>query len=150
MGELLEKRVQVVRADFWVSASAEIQPDSCELSPRPAVPFGLRSSQSWVEDHVTFFQSAFGLLSLVAVCGTLTACDGKAQQAAAMDEIYRQVVDDTVTQYNMVKRQGGPIDICVHAGLVAAAYLQAKDEPGYATWKDRQKADCETAGMPSQ
>jgi hypothetical protein len=88
----------------------------------------------------------------LTICLGIAACDDgkaqKAQQAAFMAEIHAQVVKDSVTQYNMVKRQGGPIDRCVHAGLVAAAYLQAKDEPNYASWKSVERTDCEAAGMP--
>jgi hypothetical protein len=90
----------------------------------------------------------------LAVCLVAAACDDgkaqKAQQAAFMAEIHDQVVKDSMVQYNMVKRQGGPIDRCVHAGLVAAAYLQAKDESNYATWKTVERTDCEAAGMPPQ
>jgi len=41
-------------------------------------------------------------------------------------------------------------DVCVHAGLVAAAYLQAKDEENYREWKATEKTDCVAAGLPSE
>jgi len=34
-------------------------------------------------------------------------------------------------QYEIAARHGGAIDVCVQAGLVTAAYLQAKDESHY-------------------
>ncbi|OAK66912.1 hypothetical protein A3K87_05040 [Variovorax paradoxus] len=90
------------------------------------------------------------LVVVAAVCFAIVACDGKAQQAAVLEDIYQQVVDDSIVQYNMVKRQGSAIDLCVHAGLVSAAYLQAKDEPHYASWKQTERTDCAAAGMPQQ
>jgi hypothetical protein len=88
------------------------------------------------------------LIFFAVACLAVAACDGKAQQAALMDDIYKQVVNDSIVQYNMVKRQGSAIDLCVHAGLVSAAYLQAKDEPRYASWKQTERSDCAAAGMP--
>lgn len=58
------------------------------------------------------------------------------------------VAKDSVDQYEIAKRSGKAIDICVHAGLVSAAYLQAKNEPEYKKWKAIETADCERAGMP--
>lgn len=60
----------------------------------------------------------------------------------------RQVIDDSVKQYEISKRSGTKIDACVHAGVVAAAFLQAKDEDGYTQWKATEKKDCTRAGMP--
>jgi len=37
---------------------------------------------------------------------------------------------------------------CVHAGMVAAAYLQAKDQGSYARWKEVERQDCNAAGVP--
>jgi len=34
------------------------------------------------------------------------------------------------------------------AGLVSAAYLQAKDEANYNKWKEIEKEDARAAGMP--
>ena len=36
----------------------------------------------------------------------------------------------------------------VQASLVAAAYLQAKDEVNYNKWKAIEKAEAKNAGMP--
>jgi len=36
----------------------------------------------------------------------------------------------------------------VHAGLVAASYLQAKDEANYGIWKQTESKDCSRAGIP--
>lgn len=63
--------------------------------------------------------------------------------------IYQKVADDSIAQYGMVKRNGTKIEVCVHAGMVAAAFLQAKNEEQYIVWKKTQKADCAKAGMPA-
>ena len=68
--------------------------------------------------------------------------------ATTMQNIENKVATDAINQYDIAKRQGDKIQICVQAGFVAAAFLQAKDEPNYRIWKDTQKADCKKAGMP--
>ena len=65
-------------------------------------------------------------------------------------DINQQVISDTLQQYNIVKANGTKIDACVRAGLVAEAYLQAKDERNYQYWKDIEWADCDDAGVPLQ
>lgn len=74
--------------------------------------------------------------------GLLAGCDG-----VSLDDIKKQVADDAVNQYNIAKRQGDKIQICVQAGIVSAAYLQAEDEINYNKWKAVEKSDCTNAGM---
>ena len=69
------------------------------------------------------------------------------QVASDMSKIEAQVATDAVNQYDIAKRQGDPIQICVQAGLVSAAYLQAKDEVNYQTWKHKESEDCKRAGI---
>jgi len=64
------------------------------------------------------------------------------------NNIERKVANDAVEQYNIAKRQGDRIQICVQAGFVSAAYLQAKDQENYNRWKSIEKSDCRAAGMP--
>jgi len=61
-----------------------------------------------------------------------------------------KVASDAVQEYEIAKRNGTAMDACVHAGLVAAAYLQAKDESNYQQWKATERADCAAAGLPGQ
>ena len=85
--------------------------------------------------------------------GMFTSTMYQAQQPAVqnmMDDIYKKVSADAVDQYFITKRNGTLIDICVHAGLVAAAYLQGKDEGNYKIWKANEAADCKAAGMPGR
>jgi len=70
------------------------------------------------------------------------------QVAKDMQKIGDQVATDAVNQYQIAKRQGDPIQICVQAGFVSAAYLQVKDEPNYQQWKKIQSEDCRRAGLP--
>lgn len=65
-----------------------------------------------------------------------------------MGGMYQKVADDSIDQYELTKKHGSKIEICVHAGMVAAAFLQAKSEAKYAEWKAVEKADCAKAGMP--
>lgn len=78
------------------------------------------------------------------VVGDLIAQAGASQ----MDSITMQVAKDSEEQYNIAKRQGDKMQICVQAMQVSAAYLQAKDEESYKKWKATEKADCAAAGMP--
>ena len=68
--------------------------------------------------------------------------------AIQMDDIHNQVASDAVAQYEIAKRQGDPMQICVNAGLVTASYLQAKDESKYRAWKKTEKVACQNAGVP--
>lgn len=64
-----------------------------------------------------------------------------------MGGIYRQVVADSISQYKITLESGNSIDICVHAGIVSASYLQAQDSINYAKWKQRERVDCDGAGV---
>ena len=70
------------------------------------------------------------------------------QAQKEMVRIENQVAEDSVREYEIAKRHGDSIEICVHAGLVTAAYLQAEDEANYIKWKQIQRADCKAAGVP--
>ena len=65
-----------------------------------------------------------------------------------MAKLHNQVADDQVAQYEMIKKSGDKMQICVHAGLVEASYVQAKDEPNFQKWNAIKKKDCADAGMP--
>ena len=74
---------------------------------------------------------------------------GGLQHATAdrMTEIQGQVASDAVAQYRIANRSGNPMDACVQAGFVAAAYLQSQDEGNYQQWKQTEKVDCAAAGI---
>lgn len=93
---------------------------------------------------------AFSFLSfaLWAVIFSVSGNNVKKQVTLpTMNNIYQQVADDAVAQYRIAERQGDKIQICVQAGFVSAAYLQAQDESNYQNWKNIEKADCGKAGI---
>jgi hypothetical protein len=60
-----------------------------------------------------------------------------------------KVATDAIDQYNLVSRSGSSMDKCVHAGLVAAAFVQAKDQDNFKKWKSVEQMDCAIAGVPA-
>lgn len=68
--------------------------------------------------------------------------------AMIVDDAYRQVAADAVTQYEIASRNGTKMDKCMAAMGVSAAFLQSKNEPQYKAAKDRERVDCKAAGMP--
>lgn len=70
------------------------------------------------------------------------------QAAHEMQKIENQVATDAVDRYQIAKREGNAIQVCVQAGFVSAAYLQAKDEANYRQWKETESNDCQRAGLP--
>jgi len=64
-----------------------------------------------------------------------------------MQSIEKQVARDSVEEYYIALRQGDKIQICVQAGMVSAAFLQAHDEINYQKWKRTEKSDCSLAGL---
>jgi hypothetical protein len=89
----------------------------------------------------------------VAVCALVVAWyffDAGVEKQAANDmpRIESQAVKDMVREYGIANRTGNPVDVCVHAGLVSAAALQAKDSEVYEHWKRIESDDCARAGLP--
>lgn len=85
------------------------------------------------------------IVTALALAITLTGCDQAVE--AQMDSTYDKVSSDMVAQYDIAKKQGDPMQTCVQAGMVSAAYLQAKDEAKYNEWKAIEKTDCKAAGI---
>ncbi|OQA91204.1 MAG: hypothetical protein BWY26_01103 [Elusimicrobia bacterium ADurb.Bin231] len=83
-----------------------------------------------------------GLISIIYTSSQIT------NLTSSIGEIEKKVAVDAEKQYVIAKRNGTSIDACVHAGIVAAAYLQAKDEPNYQRWKQVEFSDCDRAGVP--
>jgi hypothetical protein len=93
-------------------------------------------------------QAIFGVLIAIAVIGFLFGGGVEKQAAITMADINKEVAADAVKQYEISKRGGNATETCVHAGMVAAAYLQAKDEANHKAWLQTQATDCKKAGMP--
>jgi RNA polymerase subunit RPABC4/transcription elongation factor Spt4 len=90
----------------------------------------------------------FGLIVILAVVLFFFGGGIEHQASKEMEKIEQQVATDVTQQYEIAKRNGNPIEVCVHAGMVSAAFLQAKDEANYKVWQKIQVADCKKAGMP--
>ena len=99
------------------------------------------------EEKSSNFQAIWGLFVAVGLGWYFFGGGLEHQAAKEMDKIENQVASDFVEQYNIAKRQGDAIQICVQAGIVSAAYLQAKDESNYQTWKMTEAEDCKAAGI---
>jgi hypothetical protein len=67
-----------------------------------------------------------------------------------MTEVAQKVARDSVEQYELVKTGGDKMQICAHASMVVAAFVQAKDKENFAKWKAVERADCKKAGVPLQ
>ncbi|MEO8120735.1 MAG: hypothetical protein ABI606_15625 [Rhodoferax sp.] len=90
-----------------------------------------------------------GYIALAGVMLWYFAGGGADKQVALdMQKIVDQVATDSANQYQIAKRQGDPIQTCVQASMVSAAYLQANDESNYQRWKSTESEDCERAGVP--
>jgi hypothetical protein len=63
---------------------------------------------------------------------------------------YAREAQQAVNRYESMREdsRSSKVDVCVQAGLVSSAYLQAQDEPNYTKWKAVQKSDCDKAGVP--
>jgi len=59
-----------------------------------------------------------------------------------MQSVHEKVISDAKREYQIASSSGTPVDRCVHAGLVAAAYLQAHDQSNYQQWKMHEDSDC--------
>lgn len=104
-------------------------------------------------------QKALGCVGPLLVALFVVTCTAKLAQPGSklassplgvdtqMQHIKNKVADDAVKQYNIAAQGGTPMDRCVQAGMVAAAYLQAQDQSDYDNWKATEKADCRAAGL---
>lgn len=88
----------------------------------------------------------FSVLILV-VFGYILSHSSSGYVKKEMSKIEIQVAEDAVKQYEIAKSGGDAMDIYVHAGFVAAAYIQAKDEYNYKKWKEIEKEDGKRAGI---
>jgi hypothetical protein len=66
-----------------------------------------------------------------------------------MGDLEKQVAADSVAQYETAKAVGDAMTMCTYAGMVVAAFIQAKDAEKAKAWKAIEKSDCAKAGVPS-
>lgn len=93
-------------------------------------------------------QAVIGLIVTIGMAWFFFGGGLEKQAAKDLQGIQDKVASDSVRQYEIASRSGNAIDVCVQAGMVAAAYLQAKDEANYQTWKRIESTDCARAGLP--
>jgi len=95
-----------------------------------------------------------GFFIIIFIIGILVAVSAPSpeeltnQSNEFMDTIELHVAEEAEAQYQMVQRSGTIIDMCVQAGMVAAAWLQAKDAGKYDFWKEIEAKTCANAGVP--
>lgn len=70
-------------------------------------------------------------------------------QKEAVKNAHKVMIDSSLRQYEIVKRQGSATDVCIHANAIQGAYLGAEDEANYAKWRVIAQNDCKVAGVPS-
>lgn len=101
------------------------------------------------------------LAALVAVSLT-SACSQtpeKTIEERAVDEAVRNYMTVQVADIERMTKLGCPgkpgcndtriaIDLCVRAGIVAAASVQAGDTENYNKWRETEREDCARAGIP--
>lgn len=69
-------------------------------------------------------------------------------QADSAASAEAEVALQAKSQYEMAKRNNAdPVNLCVQAGFVTAAYLQAGDEQNYAKWMQIERSECAAAGI---
>lgn len=92
----------------------------------------------------------WGFFIALAVLGIIYANkhDIKIFSTPSMQDIHNQVAQDAVKQFGIASQSGNAMDVCVQAGLVKAAYLQAQNAKEYASWVDVEKNSCKRAGLP--
>lgn len=95
-------------------------------------------------------RAALAVIVLIALVLTISLYFGGrlTKQAAETNETRKQMAESAVEQYRMMSHHGAASDRCVQAGMVVAAYLQAKDDSHYQAWKRTLVADCTLAGVP--
>lgn len=86
-------------------------------------------------------------IALLGICFFLFGGGKDAIVESEIQKVHNKVASDAVEQYNIAVRQGDKSMIYVQAGLVSAAYLQAKDEANYNKWKEIEKQAAIDAGI---
>jgi len=65
-----------------------------------------------------------------------------------MKNIAIQMALEEERKFKLVNENGSSMDMCVHAGIVALAWLQTENSERYKQWKEIEKKACKAAGVP--
>jgi hypothetical protein len=86
-------------------------------------------------------------LQIVLIVGALSGCSSPSPEQT-LKSIKDSTALDLAEQFHMAAKNGAkPMEQCVQAGIVKAAYLQAKDEKQYQVWTALEQISCEEAGV---
>jgi hypothetical protein len=79
-----------------------------------------------------------GLLAVLA--------PGCARLASGQQQLAQQArIKDAVSAYEAARAGADALTVCVRAGIVAAAYADARDAPNQQAWTARRREDCARA-----
>lgn len=81
--------------------------------------------------------------AIVLACVSLGACAPIAESQVAKVNNFR--VQDAIGNYEAASRSGDPLDMCVKAKLVAAAYDEAREAVSAEAWRAREREACQLA-----
>lgn len=91
-----------------------------------------------------FIQFIGGLFVLYFVFTMIRAADPNSPEAQKfMSDIHTKVANDSIKELELAMKGGDLAEICVRAGMVAAAYNQAHDEKNYLLAKKLEKKACD-------
>lgn len=88
-----------------------------------------------------------GSIVLIAILSTIFGGGIEGQAEKELNKIEIQVAKDSEKQYHIVRKNGISIESQVQAAMVAAAYLQAKDEVNYNKWNTIANEEAKKLGM---
>jgi len=89
----------------------------------------------------------------IMIVATLTGCDAASDAATEVqgdfvDSQMNNLAQEQIEVYEIAKKNGDTMQTCAQAMAIAQIFLQSKDEANWKSWKEKEKADCEAAGMP--
>ncbi|MGI1661399.1 hypothetical protein ACRDNQ_04075 [Palleronia sp. KMU-117] len=85
------------------------------------------------------------IITLITLVALAIPSEDAVQES--VNGLYETVATDFAAQYELTKQHGSPLDRCLAAQQVAAAYLQANSTAQYAEWKSIEGVECSRAGL---
>jgi hypothetical protein len=86
----------------------------------------------------------FALVAVLVVLGWYALGSPWPNSGRSMHDLQEQVAEDQVRQWMAVSKDPNHTlaEVCIHAQLVADAYLQAGDDDQYHKWEKNAKDEC--------
>jgi len=86
----------------------------------------------------------FALVAVLVVLGWYALGSPWPNSGRSMHDLQEQVAEDQVRQWRAVVEDPNhtSVEVCVHAQMAAAAYLQAGDDPKYHEWEKTSRDEC--------